>query len=82
MNIHSQVQIEFPSLSVEYTILALGYECKYLFPLKSWNPTIYCLKMEVNAEQGTSKEPKLSHGLEDPDLMTQHNLGFHDSLVR
>jgi len=60
MNIHSQVQIKLPSLSVEYTILALGYECKYLFPLKSGNPTIYCLKMEVNAEPGTSEESKPS----------------------
>lgn len=32
MNILSQVQQEFPSLSVEHTTPVLGYEYKYLLP--------------------------------------------------
>lgn len=56
-----------------------------LISFEARNPnhfTIYCLKMEAKAEPGISKELKLSHWLEDPDLMAQQNLGFHDSLVR
>lgn len=78
MNIIRQVQQEFPSPSVEHTIPALEYECKYFLSVRKPHNSL----SEWNIEPRTSKEPKLSQGLEHPDVMIQHSLGFHDSLIK
>ncbi|KAF4801639.1 hypothetical protein TURU_033333 [Turdus rufiventris] len=78
MNIIRQVQQEFLSPSVEHTIPALEYECKYFLSVRKPHNSL----SERNIEPRTSKEPKLSQGLEHPDVMIQHSLDFHDSLIK